>query len=264
MNHAADVGVGVAVGSACACGVLLVCVIVFVLLVLVHCAQCPDIHAAPVVNSRAPTTTWHDGDLILTQHSNYGLHKYPFVHRVLVHAGIVWIHPEMGPCVVDASGEKRADALSKTQKSGVRVSTIEDYLTEFPGFVWRRPVIRGRVDNALLSEAVTTWAAAQPFDPLVHEIKNPAWVLAIAASAFLPALAQFIETYVVPAHDSQGTRLRGVYCSELVAKLLQKTGALDPAFPAHLCYAGGFTSTHRQIDAATLNGLQWGREERLT
>lgn len=254
--------VAVSVGMVCACVSVLVLAAFCVLCVhfLVHGLHCPDIHAAPHVS--VATAAWSNGDLILTQPRAYGLAAYPLVNRALVHAGLVWTHPRLGPCVVETTGSPLPDALSGTVRTGVRVCPVLDFAAECAGDAWRRPVCRGQLDAAALSAAVA-WAYDQPFDSYVHGVASPAWVLAIATSASAPALSRFISKHVVPSHDAAGTRLRGIYCSELVAELLKRAGAIDAAFDAHLCYAGGFTSTQRQLDDRALNGIAWGPEERL-
>lgn len=261
-------GTGVAWACLHVLGLVLGFVLVLVLaalcalcaVLLVHLGRCPDIYAAPVVSAAA--APWRDGDLVLTQAGANGLAAYPVVNRVLVHAGLVWVHPTLGPCVVETSGGPLPDALSGTAKTGVRVCRVPDYVAECAGGAWRRALCRGQLDAAALAAAVA-WAYEQPFDAYVHGVASPAWVLAISASAAAPALSRFIATHVVPSHDAAGARLRGVYCSELVAELLKRAGGIDAAFDSHLCYAGGFTSTHRQLDDRALNGIAWGPEERL-
>lgn len=229
--------------------------------------QGPDLHGAPI--SVFSDVSWANGDLILTQHRAYGLHTYPIVHRAPVHVGLVWVHPTLGPCIVDTHvahrpHEQLPDARSKTRpRAGTRIIRMADFLQEYEGLVFRRPVVRGALDTAAFVAAIEQWAVFQPFDPWVSK-GQPAFLLGITASSISRPFAHAVASLAGPCHDAQGKRLRGIYCTELTAKLLQRAGALDPAYPAYLCSPLAFTSRIAQIDrAADPYGVAWGPEERI-
>lgn len=257
-------GVGAGIGVAVVLGAL---VVVFVLFLVHLRASTPDIAAAPVVS--AMSTTWHDGDLILTQHHAYQLNAIPVLNRMPVHVGLVWVHPTFGPCVVDTHEahrphEQMPDAFTNTRpRAGTRVVRLADYIKEYRGIVLRRPVVRGVVNHAALADAIENWALYQPFDYWVSRMQ-PAYITAIGMSSAVPRVAQLMARLLGSSHDQHKRRLRGVYCTELAAKLLQRAGALDPAFHSHLCSPVAFTSACGQIDrAAALHGIAWGPEERV-
>jgi hypothetical protein len=259
---------GAAIGIGVTVGVLVLVAIVMTLVFVFHIqVKGPDLRNAPV--RVAADVPWRDGDLILTQHRAYNLDAFPIVHRMPVHVGLIWNHPTFGPCVVDTheahrQDEQMPDALTNTRpRAGTRIVRVADYLKEYDGKVFRRPVVQGVVNNAALSDAVEGWALYQPFDPWVSK-GQPLYIAAIGLSSMLPGAALALARMPGPSHDRTRKRLRGVYCTELAAKLLQKAGAIDPAYHAHVCSPLAFTSSSGQIDkAARVRGIAWGPEERI-
>lgn len=256
--------VGAGIGVAVVLGALVILFSLF----LVHVqASTRDIQAVPVVN--AMSTTWHNGDLILTQHHAFHLATIPVLCRMTVHVGLVWVHPTFGPCIVDTheahrQHEQMPDVFTNTRpRAGTRVVRLADYIKEYDGIVLRRPVVRGAVNGAALADAIENWALYQPFDHWVSHAQ-PMYLAAIGISSAMPRTAQWLARLPGPSHDTHKHRLRGVYCTELAAKLLQRVGALDPAYHSHVCSPLAFTSACGQIDrAAAPYGIAWGPEQRV-
>lgn len=261
---------GAAVGAAVALGVVILTLLVTVLASVVQAHACfADMATMPAVDVDA--ATWRTGDLILTQHAAWALDAVPLVRNFCVHAGVVWVHPTYGPCVVDTHLTRKKDErqlrdvrTGERPLGGTRVVCVGEYVREYGGRVVRRPLVRGQVDAAALASAVDDWATHQPFDPLVSA-GQPLVMMGIGASAWSRPLARALAAVGGPMYDGAGARLRGVYCTELVAELLQRAGALDPSFPAHVCSPVAFSSRAGIIDAAgAVRGVAWGPEERLT
>ena len=227
----------------------------------------PDLAHAPVVY--ADSATWHDGDLLLMQHDVYNL-TMPIACDIPVHLGIVWVHPTLGPCFVDSHMSQKPtdifqDALSNRGSTvGTRVMRIADFMRVYQGTVYRRPRTGGHIEPAAMAAAVE-WAREQPFDSFVAN-GRPLIIAGICTSTMFPTASRALMHAGGPMYDATNARLRGMFCTELVAEILKRVSALDPAFVSHIASPLAFTSSMAHIDvaaAALPARLTWGREERV-
>lgn len=258
-------GVGVAVAAALVLALVLTCGGVLVTHVVRHV---PDLVHAPT--RPLADVTWANGDIILTQNFAYGLAHVPVAGNVPIHVGLVWLHPLHGAVVVDThhvtcDGDAHLVDVRDGARhlSGVRIVRVADFLRDYRGAVWRRPVVRGTVDGGALAAAVAAHEHV-PFDLLVSK-GQPLVLAGIALANIMPRAAEALAAAGGPMYTRSGARLRGVYCTELAARLLQQAGAMDAAYASHLCSPLALTSGVGAFDAAAarVGAVAWGKEERL-
>lgn len=262
---------GAARGAGAAVLAALLVAAAFALALVAHArANSVFLPAAPRVPFHA--VRWRSGDIILTQHAARVLAHARGLAHITVHAGIVWVHPTLGPLVIDADARPADSGLPdvrlqrrppRDNATALRVVRADDFVRFYRGRVWRRPRTHGAFDERGLAAALAGWAAAVPFDALVDS-KQPLLLMGLAASTLAPRLARALVA-CGGGVTARGRRVRGVYCTEMALWLLHAAGLVDAtALPhPHLVSPLIFNSATARVDALALGGAAWGGEEEV-
>lgn len=251
-------------------GLLILSILFFTLLaicvILIGVANCPynpQLRSRPYIDyAKFPFKT---GDLILTHSKGLKLSGVPFVRNVPLHAALIWVHPQLGPLIVEMRWDpndfiKHRDILTdEFVCAGLCVMRLSDYLQAFQGVACVRPLKRGIIDSASIDKAISSWARHQPFDYLLG-IFNVPMVTGLVLSPGFKGLSNALLKRV-PMFDEKGERLRGRICSEMVVNLLQHGGAIPADADAYRWTPAMLSSAHPILNAtANARGFEWGEE----
>jgi hypothetical protein len=188
------------------------------------------------------------GDLVLCSHEVHA----PRFRRILgaaglelasfgtLHVGVLWVHPQLGPCVVEAVNGTAVDATSQWEPvaatttctdcaydaltgaafvRGVRVVPWDRFLACYAGTVALRQLLPDvSVDSAALERVLYAWALKQPFSRDFDTKTSARYVGGAAAILFGTTLG---------LADDDALDEDGVICSDVVAVLLSAAGVWD-------------------------------------
>jgi hypothetical protein len=154
---------------------------------------------------------------------------------------------------------------TKSKERGVRAVRWSEYVNSVDNVLYIRKLEQGSIDSKAVKRLVDDWAVNIDFETRIADSMTIDLTVAIGFVPVWPRLAEWCAK-AAKLHEKQ--RRKGqAFCSEFVAELLQRLGAIDPHFqelyrvsPASLLQTAGVLD---RLALTSPLGTRWGEDRML-
>ena len=221
------------------------------------------------------SVNWRTGDIVITTHYNDDFSDV-VKKRMPNHAGLVWVHPDHGTCIVEtgylpfaSTNEPVCVIANACTFDGTRVTKLADYVRAYPYLcLYHRPYLGPCISSTDFAVVVNA-AMLVPFEPLLSSKIHAGFYVGVGMISMAPPFGHVGKMLVGTARSNAAmsntntntNALQGVICSELIVQMLQALGVIDSDADAMLTPTG-LASPSGCLDR--IAGGKWGTEHRVT
>lgn len=217
----------------------------------------------PVLNSYKPKT----GDIVVMHYLGHGMIGIPVAEHWPTHAGFVWVRPDGKTVVIECtkfSAPLLPNVLKQTQKKerGVRAVLWEDYVNAIDNVLYIRELEKGKISTYEVEKLVNEWAVNIDFETRIADSMTFDLTVAIG---FVPVWPKFSQWCAEKAKLDKFEKRKGqAFCSEFVAQLLHKLGALQGNYnELYKVSPASFLKTAGVLDALAKPGMRWSEDRMI-